>query len=237
MDKGLEVLELSAPFARTLSDQVANQLREAILSGQLKPGQRIVEREIAEAMALSRGPVRDALKILQNERLVVQYPHRGAFVAWLTLQDAEEIYSLREALEVLALQYAVRCATDEQIAELGRVVDEMIIRLQQEHTQTEATDLDLAFHYTLCRISGHGRVLTAWTALRDQVRLLLLTHRILHPMDFRENAIEWHQQLVDAVVKRDGRTAEVVLRQHLAASFEITSAAIREGKLEAPSDQ
>jgi DNA-binding GntR family transcriptional regulator len=237
MDSGLETLSLSAPFTRTLSEQVANQLREAILCGQLKPGQRIVEREIAEAVALSRGPVRDALKILQNERLVVQYPHRGAFVAWLTLQDAEEIYSLREALEVLALQNAIRCATDEQVAELSRVVDEMTVWLQQEHTQTEATDLDLEFHHTLCSISGHGRVLTAWTALRDQVRLLLLTHRILHPMDFRENAIEWHQQLVAALAKRDASAAEAVLRQHLAASFEITSAAIRAGKLEAPSDR
>ena len=69
MDNGVSSLSLSAPFNRTLSDQVANQLREAILRGQLKPGQRIVEHEIADAMALSRGPVRDALKILQNERL------------------------------------------------------------------------------------------------------------------------------------------------------------------------
>ena len=68
-------------------------MRQAILSGQLKPGQRIVEREIAEAMNTSRGPVRDALKLLENERLVVRYPHKGTFVAWLSLKDAEEIYT------------------------------------------------------------------------------------------------------------------------------------------------
>jgi DNA-binding GntR family transcriptional regulator len=236
MDNNLSFLATPTPLSRTLSDQVVKQLRQAILSGQLKPGQRIVESEIAQAMALSRGPVRDALKILENERLVVHYPHRGAFVAWLTLRDAEEIYSLREALEVVALHHAIEYATDEQVAELGQVIDEMTARLQHEYTQTEATDLDLEFHHTLCRISGHGRALAAWTALRGQVRLLILTHRILHPRDFRENAVEWHRRLVDALLQRDGRAAEVVLREHLAASFEATSTAIREGKLEPPSE-
>src|SRR5574341_1487362 len=89
---------LFAPVSRTLGDHVIQQLRQAILTGQLKPGQRIVEREIAEAMQTSRGPVRDALKLLENERLVVRYPHKGTFVAWLSLRDAEEIYSLREAI-------------------------------------------------------------------------------------------------------------------------------------------
>ena len=237
MDNSFDFLTMSAPFNRTLSDQVANQLREAILRGQLKPGQRIIEHEIAQAMALSRGPVRDALKILQNERLVVQYPHRGAFVAWLTLRDAEEIYSLREALETLALRYAIKYASDEQVAELIQIVDQMMARLQQEYTQTEATDLDLEFHHTLCRISGHNRVLDAWTALRAQVRLLILTHRILHPMDFRENAADWHIRLADAVRQRDTEAAEEVLHKHLAASFEAVSRAIREGRLEPPIEQ
>lgn len=237
MNNGVSPLSLSAPFNRTLSDQVANQLREAILRGQLKPGQRIVEHEIADAMALSRGPVRDALRILQNERLVVQYPHRGAFVAWLTLRDAEEIYSLRESLETLALQYAIKFATDEEVEELGKVIARMTARVKQEYTQPEATDLDLEFHYTLCRISGHSRVLEAWTALRGQVRLLILTHRILHPLDFRENAVEWHRQLLDAVRQRDSAAAEVVLRRHLAASFEATSRAIQDGKLGPPEEQ
>ena len=206
MDNNLSFLATPAPLSRTLSDQVVKQLRQAILSGQLKPGQRIVESEIAQAMALSRGPVRDALKILENERLVVHYPHRGAFVAWLTLRDAEEIYSLREALEVLALHNAIEYATDEQVGELSQVINRMTARQQEQYTQTEATDLDLEFHHTLCRISGHGRVLAAWTALRDQVRLLILTHRILHPMDFRDNAVEWHRQLADAVRDRNGQT-------------------------------
>jgi len=236
MEDSLAFLAAPAPLSRTLGDEVVKQLRQAILRGQLKPGQRIVENEIAQAMALSRGPVRDALKVLENERLVVRHPHRGACVAWLTLRDAEEIYSLREALEVLALHHAIKSATEEQIAELGQVVEQMTVLMQQDYSQGEATDLDLEFHHTLCRISGHGRALAAWKALRDQVRLLLLTHRIFHPMDFRENAADWHRQLFEAVRLRDAESAETVLRQHLAASFEATRGAILEGKAEAPDE-
>jgi DNA-binding GntR family transcriptional regulator len=232
MDRNPESLALSTPFSRTLSDQVANQLRQAILQGRLKPGQRIVEHEIAQAMAISRGPVRDALRILQNERLVVQYPHRGAFVAWLTLRDAEEIYSLRRELEMLAVEFAIKYATDEQIEELTQVIEKMMAVMKQGYAQPEATDLDLDFHETLCRISGHGRVLAAWTALRAQVRLIILTHGVLQPMDLRENAAEWHRMLVDAVRKRDVEAAREVLRHHLAASYASVRKAIEDGKLE-----
>lgn len=211
---------LPAPTTRTLGDHVTQQLRQAILTGQLKPGQRIVEREIAEAMQTSRGPVRDALKLLENERLVVRYPHKGTFVAWLTVQDAEEIYSLREAIELLAVDYVVNHATDEQIEELGHLVESMARQAQRDYSEFEATDIDLEFHHTMCRISGHRRLLTAWEVLNPQIRMLLLHHRTLLPSDFRERGVEWHRQIVDALRQRDVEMARKLMRKHLAASFE-----------------
>jgi DNA-binding GntR family transcriptional regulator len=109
----------------------------------------------------------------------------------------------------------------------------MVSRLQQEYTQFEATDLDLEFHHALCRISGHSRVFAAWTALRAQVRLLILTHRILQPLDFRENSAEWHRHVVTALRQRDVNQAREVLRTHLAVSFESVVEAIKQGKAEA----
>jgi DNA-binding GntR family transcriptional regulator len=215
---------LTAPPNRTLGDHVTQRLREAILSGQLRPGQRVVEREIAETMQMSRGPVRDALKELESERLVVRYPHKGTFVAWLTLRDAEEIYSLREALENLALDYAIRYATDQQLDELDRIVNAMAAQGEQGYTQFEATDLDLEFHDTLHRISGHTRVLGAWRALRSQVRMLILSHRMRQPSDFRDRGIKWHQRLAAAVRQRDITVAREVLHQHLASSFQTVAA-------------
>jgi DNA-binding GntR family transcriptional regulator len=215
-----EFPELSAPSSRTLGDHVINQLRQAILAGKLKPGQRIVEREIAEAMQTSRGPVRDALKLLENERLVVRYPHKGTFVAWLNPRDAEEIYSLREALELLAVDYVVKYAAPEQIDELDELVKTMAVQAKQAYTQFEATDIDLEFHHTLCRISGHKRLLAAWRALNPQVRMLLLHHRTRLPDDFRERGVEWHRQIVDALRQRDADLARELVCKHLAASFQ-----------------
>ena len=235
-NNGFEPLALSTSFSRVLCEQVASQLRQAILNGRLKPGQRIVEHDIAAAMEMSRGPVRDALRILENERLVVRYPNRGTFVAWLTLRDAEEIYSLRAALETLAIEYATRHATGQQLSELDQVVDAMEARLPQNYDQFEATDLDLEFHHTLCRISGHSRVLAAWTALRAQVRLLILTYHILHPLDFREKSVEGHRRVVTALRQRDVVQAREVLHAHLAASFELAVEAIKTGATSLPDE-
>ena len=229
-------LLLSAPFSRTLSNQVADQLREAILDGRLKPDQKIVEQQIAEAMQLSRGPVRDALKVLEHERLVVCYPHRGAFVARLSIEDAEEIYSLREAIESLAVTHAVRSATDTQIAELQEQLDRMTQRLQSSYTQGEATNLDLDFHETLCRICGHSRVYTAWKSLRSQIGLLVLTHRILQPSDFRSYTVDGHRDLHTALAARDEEAAKRCLSEHIAASFASVISAIQASETVHPWD-
>jgi DNA-binding GntR family transcriptional regulator len=211
---------LLAPTNRTLSDYVADRLREAILSNRFKPGERIVEQEIAEAMETSRGPVRDALIVLENEGLVVRRSHRGAVVSQLDEEDVIEIYTLREALESLAIKYAIRNATEEQIGELESLVSEMEKLAQQDYSQAEATDIDIQFHHTLCRISGHKRVLAAWEALSAQIRLVLLKHRLYNPIDYRNRAVKWHTRIIDSIRRRD--TAETLqeLKKHMLASLE-----------------
>lgn len=211
---------LTAPAQRTLSDYVADQLRQAILTGEFKPNQRLVEQEIAESMRTSRGPVRDALKILENEGLLVRQSHRGAFVAQLQPDDFLEIYTLREALETLALRYVIKNATDEQIRLLERLVKTMNDLAQQNYNQVDATDLDMEFHHTLCEISGHKRVLNAWEALSGQIRLVLLKHRYEHPQDLRERSVDWHQKIVAALWERDTDKAIEELQRHMAASSE-----------------
>jgi DNA-binding GntR family transcriptional regulator len=211
---------LAAPSQRTLSDYVADQLRQGILSDKIKPGQRLVEQELAESMQTSRGPVRDALKILENEGLVSRQSHRGAFVTELKQEDVIEIYTLREALENLALRFVIRNATEEQIDELSRIVREMENLAQRDYTQVEATDLDIEFHYTLCKISGHKRVLNAWIALSAQTRMVLLKHRLWNPKDHRERSVSWHARIVESLRTRDLQQTLKELHTHMAASKE-----------------
>ena len=213
-------LSMLAPPSRILSDHIANQLRVAIVNDQLKPGQRIVEREIAEAMETSRGPVRDALLLLEREGLVVRYPHRGTFVTELSLEDAEEIYTLRQAIESLAVRYVLQRATPEDLDGLDEQVQKMVAEVEVGYDLGKATELDLEFHRTLCRISGHRRLLEAWEALSAQTRVLLLTHRRRNPRDFTERAVEWHRSLVQAIRLGDVELAREELQKHLAVTLE-----------------
>lgn len=210
-------LSISAPPNRTLSEHIADQLRQAILNRQLTPGQKIVESQIAKAMDTSRGPVRDALQLLESEGIVVRYLHRGAFVAQFSIADVEEIYTLRQAIESVALEYLIKYATAEQIDELEAHVQKMLHMAQGEYTPWEVTELDLDFHHTLCRLSGHGRALEAWQSLSAQTRALLLRHQTQHPGDFAERGAEGHRRLVDLIRRRDVQQANDELYAHLAA--------------------
>jgi DNA-binding GntR family transcriptional regulator len=170
-------------------------------------------------MQTSRGPVRDALKMLESEGLVVRYPHRGTFVARLTRDDAEEIYTLRVALEALAVEYVIKTATPEQIGKLDGYVDRMQAQVDEGYTQSESADLDLAFHHTLCQISNHQRLLAAWEALGPQIRMLLLSHRFRFPEDWEEVGVARHRKLVAALRQPDVQAAQDLLRYHLMSSY------------------
>jgi DNA-binding GntR family transcriptional regulator len=180
---------LTAPTKRTLSDYVADQLRQAILSGQLQPNERLVEQDIAERMQTSRGPVRDGIKSLESEGLIVRQAQRGALVSQLHLEDFMEIYTLREALETLAIQWVIWKATDPQLDLRSAIVRKMEQLAQHDYTQVDATNLDLDFHHTLCQISGHSRVLSVWDSMSGQIRLVVLKHRLTHPDDLRERSV------------------------------------------------
>ena len=181
-------------------------------------------------MQTSRGPVRDALLLLENEGLVVRYSHRGTFVARLTNEDAEEIWTLRQAIESVAVEYALKRATPQDLDELDNLVEEMAAKVKAGYSLSEATELDLDFHRTLCRISGHKRALAAWEALSSQTRVLLLGHRKRNPRDFPDRAVSWHRRLVEALRAGDLDRSLNELRKHLATTVEglITSSSEEE---------
>lgn len=218
MSEASELLIL-APPSRVLSDHIAAELREAIVADRLKAGQRVVEREIAEAMQTSRGPVRDALLQLESEGLVERFPHRGTFVTRLTNEDAEEIYSLRQAIESLAVEYLLKRATPADLKDLDDLVQEMTDKIEGGYSISEATELDMAFHRAVCRISGHSRALAAWEALSGQTRILLMSRITRYPRDFQEQVVVWHRRLVDALRERNLDLAQEELRRHLEATL------------------
>jgi DNA-binding GntR family transcriptional regulator len=210
---------LSPPLKRSLADEVTGKLREAILSGRLKPGERLSENTLASSMNVSRGPVREAMIALEREGLVIVQRNRGTFVARLARDDLEEVYSLRRILEPLAVQRAIQYGTAEHFRKMQDVVDQMKVALQRGITGQESAALDLAFHTLIYEASQHRRLLSIWTALQPQIHILLLTRTVANP-DFKHIgvAIE-HQAILDMIVQKNEQQAVDLVIKHLNSSY------------------
>jgi DNA-binding GntR family transcriptional regulator len=204
---------LSPPIRRTLSDEVVERLRRAILSGQLAPGEPLRESQLAVLIGVSRGPIREALSQLKREGLVIGRNGRS-YVARLSNQDLEEVYSLRRALEQLAVEFACQNATEEHLAEMEAVVDDMSARVQDGINEQEAADLDLRFHDALYRASGHQRLLSYWTILRPLIQVFLLNRNVANP-DFSESMVRGHQMILEAIRNRDEAQAQSLIEGHI----------------------
>jgi len=197
---------------QSMRDMAYSAIREAILRGQLKPGDRLLESEIARQMGISRAPVREAIRQLASEGLVVSHSHRGSFVIDLSPDDLWEIYTLRAAIESLAVRLVAEQVTPQTVLLLQQAVTDMAQAARQGDLQRVA-DLDIAFHETLCRLSGHSRLLETWLSMIVQIRIFIdLTHALYHPI---EDMISLHAEIVRYIENRQGREAGEALTQHI----------------------
>ena len=202
----------------TLTDQALKEIREAIRSGKLKPGERLIETQLAEEMQISRFPIREALRYLEKEGLVATKPFKGTHVAQLTERDMEELYSLRSALEELAVRILIENLDEKKIKEL-----ETIILSMQKASQSGQLDQmiseDLRFHQTICELSGHRKLFEIWRTLESQLQVFLTIEK-----DFFETAYQFvstHDPIMDAIKHRDVKKAEKAIRDHLELAMRI----------------
>ena len=187
---------LLAPASPTvLSDTVADRLRDTIFQGHFAPGERLREESLAEALDVSRGPIRDALLQLEREGLVVRRRNRGAMVAQLSRTDLDEVYSLRIAIEPLVCAWAARNATEPDWAEMQATID-TYTELDESVTVHEAADADLRFHDVVYRASRHKRVLRLWQDLRPQVYIFMLARTYVGEPEFPTIMIRNHGELL-----------------------------------------
>jgi DNA-binding GntR family transcriptional regulator len=210
---------LAPPASRSLADDIAERLRAAILAGHFAPGERLGEEKLAQKMNVSRGPIREAFARLEREGLVVTRRNRGAFVAQLTVEDLDELDTLRRVLEPLALQRAVERADGTDFQAMQQLVDEIALHNQLGISEQVAADLDLRFHDLIYLAAKHRRLYDAWSTIRPQIHIVLLSRNVAH-RDFRDMVVEGHQQLLDAMRDRDAVLAIAILEDHLAGSYQ-----------------
>lgn len=192
------------------SDLVYQRLREAIERGQLKPGQRVMEVEVAEWLDVSRTPVREALRKLEAEGMLAMEPRNGLVVSSISRQAMMELYVMREVLEGTAARLCARHASDLEIMELG----ELVKREEQLQGNPEAlVKLNRLFHDAIHR-AAHNRYLEKSLSAVNHSMWLLGKSQMLLPERAKSAKAE-HSELLSAIRKRDPEAAEKAARKHV----------------------
>lgn len=203
---------------QSLADDATVQIRQAILEGQLVPGEHLREEVLAEKLSVSRGPVREALTRLESETLVVREPNRGVFVCQLHRDDVDEVYSLRLSLEKLALQLAIKSPRPDALLAMQQTIDQMRTKAALGVSSHEAAQLNTNFHEQLCVASGHRRLHASWRNIRSQIYLFLLTRSEANS-EFLKTFDAMHQEILDAIVAKDNVGATALLEKHFLTAY------------------
>jgi len=210
MERRLPPIKLDS--YKPLRELVSEALREAITSGVLKPGERLMEIQMAEELGVSRTPVREAIRRLEMEGFLVMVPRRGTYVADLSIKDINEVFEIRTALDVLAAGLAAERITEEELEQMER----LLVEIGEYIDKGEADKIVVAdgeFHDVLYRASRNDRLVGIISNLREQfTRFRSIS--MAYPGRVK-NTLEEHRRLVEAIAQRDPDLAQQYAREHM----------------------
>jgi DNA-binding GntR family transcriptional regulator len=196
----------------SLQGKVYEHLKRAILSAEIKPGERLLEAQLAQSLGVSRIPLREAIRKLERDGLVVAVPRRGVYASSLSPRDIDDVYAVRAVLEGLAARLAAEHRTEEQLARLDAVVAEMKAQAKRgDSNGLFATGR--SFHELVLEASGNAKLVPLMELMRSQIerirQLRMQVSSRTHDV-YREYAA-----IRDAIRRGDGATAEAEMRAHV----------------------
>lgn len=195
-----------------LRDVVFNTLRQAILRGELKPGERLMEIQLANKLGVSRTPIREAIRKLELEGLVLMIPRRGAEVAEITEKNLMDVLEVRKALEELAAELACERISKEQIGELKVAAKEFEETLKSEDI-TRIAEADVRFHDIIFYATDNQRLITLLNNLREQMyrfRIEYLKHK-----EYYGQLIMEHEKIIELIEKKEKEQVCEVMGKHI----------------------
>jgi len=211
--------QANAMKAVTIADRVFVQIQQAIVEGQIPPGSKISEPELARTYGISRGPLREALGRLEACSLVERRANVGARVITLSSVQLLEIYHVREALEGMAARLAATAMNNEEIGDLHKLLDHHGEDIAQEHGKAYfQKEGDLDFHYQIVQGSHNSRLIDL---LCNDLYHLVRLYRYQFGMTSQQRATPAfgeHEHIVAAIANRDGEMAELLMRHHVRSS-------------------
>ena len=196
---------------RTVKDQLVDLLRDEIVRGTYEPGERLRLEDIASRFDVSTMPVREALRQLESEGQVTIYPHRGAVVTELTVEDLEDIYDIRATLEAMATRLAVPRITESTLDELTHIVDRMDMQLGHVAMLVK---LNHQFHSTLYTQSGRRHLCELNRALRYRTQHYL--HAYMDDLGSMSLALGEHRAILTACQQGHAQEAAALVGEHVA---------------------
>lgn len=195
-----------------LRDVVFNTLRQAILTGELKPGERLLEIHLANKLGVSRTPIREAIRKLELEGLVIMIPRRGAEVAQITEKSMNDVLEVRRALDALCVELACERITKEELADL-KAACEAFEDAVKDGDLTRIAKTDVELHDIIVHATGNDRLIQLVNNLSEQ----MYRYRFEYIKDVSQHAtlIEEHRIIYESIVKKDKETASLEAKIHI----------------------
>lgn len=209
---------------KPLREVIFDTLREAIITGELKPGERLMEVKLAEKMGVSRTPVREAIRMLELEGLVDMLPRKGAHVAELSVKDIMDVLEVRAAMDSLATRLAAERISDEEIKELKQIQLQFVSYTEKENLQGTIKK-DVEFHELIYRSSRNDRLLQISNNLREQIQRF----RVIYLKDYSSpgNLIKEHEDICNAISARNSEMAQKYAQVHINNQEKVITKAIK----------
>ncbi len=221
----MEELELNMDTYLPLRDVVFHTLRDAILKGELKPGERLMEMHLAEKLGVSRTPIREAIRMLEKEGLAITIPRRGAQVAKMTEKDLEDVLEIRDALDSLAVTTACRRMNEENAAKLDEALSDFEKAVLSEDIRAIA-EADENFHNVIYQITENPKLETIVANLREQMYRYRFEY--LKDNSYYRRLTEEHREIVDGLKKKDRELVRENMHTHLMNQMDAVRQTIRE---------
>lgn len=197
---------------KPLSELIAEQLKRSIWNQEVHFGERLLESELAEFFDVSRSTIREALRILENEELIISKARKGTYVADFSKKDRDEIIELRALLEVHAFRQATAHLQDEHFKKLEAIVEEMKAQAKEKNWNN-LFDLDMHFHSYVVHLSDNSRLIKIYNSIQVQIRTFLVHLNQLYPS--HEAFYNEHKQLLEALKTKDANMVTKQVQDHI----------------------
>ena len=220
-----EHLELNMDAYLPLRDVVFNTLREAILKGDLVAGERLMELQLASKLGVSRTPIREAIRMLEQEGLAITIPRKGAIVAGMTEKDMQDVLEIREALEELSVQVACDKITDEEIAQLGKNMTNFEHSLKTGDLKRMA-QADVEFHDVIYQATDNPKLISMLNNLREQMYRYRVEY--LKNPENHQQLLDEHEAIYRGILAKDKDAVIDMIRRHISNQVDVVKHMIRE---------